>query len=94
MFPFINTVCLLFQVWFNNKGWHSITAFLNVMNNAILRASLQDGENPSSYGITAFNHPLNLTKQQLSEVALYVLEWSTGDGLAMEQRKSGRECTS
>lgn len=58
------------KVWFNNKGWHSITAFLNVMNNAILRASLQDGENPSSYGITAFNHPLNLTKQQLSEVAL------------------------
>ncbi|KAJ6657074.1 hypothetical protein lerEdw1_002819 [Lerista edwardsae] len=58
------------KVWFNNKGWHSITAFLNVMNNAILRASLQDGENPSTYGITAFNHPLNLTKQQLSEVAL------------------------
>ncbi|XP_066471023.1 phospholipid-transporting ATPase ABCA1 [Tiliqua scincoides] len=58
------------KVWFNNKGWHSIAAFLNVMNNAILRANLQDGENPSSYGITAFNHPLNLTKQQLSEVAL------------------------
>ncbi|XP_074850709.1 phospholipid-transporting ATPase ABCA1 isoform X1 [Carettochelys insculpta] len=58
------------KVWFNNKGWHAIGAFLNVMNNAILRANLQDGENPSAYGITAFNHPLNLTKQQLSEVAL------------------------
>ncbi|KAM9137819.1 phospholipid-transporting ATPase ABCA1 isoform 1-T2 [Pangshura tecta] len=58
------------KVWFNNKGWHAIGSFLNVINNAILRANLQDGENPSTYGITAFNHPLNLTKQQLSEVAL------------------------
>ncbi|XP_038625429.1 phospholipid-transporting ATPase ABCA1 [Tachyglossus aculeatus] len=58
------------KVWFNNKGWHAIGSFLNVINNAILRANLQEGENPSTYGITAFNHPLNLTKQQLSEVAL------------------------
>ncbi|NXA10153.1 ABCA1 protein, partial [Sapayoa aenigma] len=58
------------KVWFNNKGWHAIASFLNVINNAILRANLQQGENPSAYGITAFNHPLNLTKQQLSEVAL------------------------
>ncbi|KAL4826051.1 hypothetical protein H8958_017379 [Nasalis larvatus] len=58
------------KVWFNNKGWHAISSFLNVINNAILRANLQKGENPSHYGITAFNHPLNLTKQQLSEVAL------------------------
>uniref|UniRef100_A0A8C4VMZ8 ABC transporter domain-containing protein n=1 Tax=Gopherus evgoodei TaxID=1825980 RepID=A0A8C4VMZ8_9SAUR len=57
-------------VWFNNKGWHAIGSFLNVINNAILRANLQDGKNPSTYGITAFNHPLNLTKQQISEVAL------------------------
>ncbi|XP_060619641.2 phospholipid-transporting ATPase ABCA1 [Anolis sagrei] len=58
------------KVWFNNKGWHAVGAFLNVMNNAILRANLKDGQNPSAYGITAYNHPLNLTKQQLSEVAL------------------------
>ncbi|GAB0205031.1 phospholipid-transporting ATPase ABCA1 [Grus japonensis] len=58
------------KVWFNNKGWHAIASFLNVINNAILRANLQQGKNPSAYGITAFNHPLNLTKQQLSEVAL------------------------
>nr|XP_056703951.1 phospholipid-transporting ATPase ABCA1 [Euleptes europaea] len=58
------------KVWFNNKGWHAIGSFLNVINNAILRANLQEGEDPSTYGITAYNHPLNLTKQQLSEVAL------------------------
>lgn len=62
-----------FQVWFNNKGWHAIGSFLNVMNNAILRSRLPEGEDPAKYGITAFNHPLNLTKEQISEVALWVL---------------------
>ncbi|XP_034038157.1 phospholipid-transporting ATPase ABCA1b [Thalassophryne amazonica] len=58
------------KIWFNNKGWHSIGAFINVMNNGILRANLPRGEDPAKYGISAFNHPLNLTKEQLSQVAL------------------------
>ncbi|XP_031693678.1 phospholipid-transporting ATPase ABCA1 isoform X2 [Oncorhynchus kisutch] len=58
------------KIWFNNKGWHSIGSFLNVMNNGILRASLPAGQDSSKYGIRAFNHPLNLTKEQLSQVAL------------------------
>uniref|UniRef100_A0A667ZMZ8 ATP-binding cassette, sub-family A (ABC1), member 1A n=1 Tax=Myripristis murdjan TaxID=586833 RepID=A0A667ZMZ8_9TELE len=58
------------HIWFNNKGWHSIGAFLNVMNNGILRASLPADKDPGKFGITAFNHPLNLTKEQLSQVAL------------------------
>ncbi|XP_059372109.1 phospholipid-transporting ATPase ABCA1b [Carassius carassius] len=58
------------KIWFNNKGWHSIGGFLNVMNNGILRANLQPGRDPHQFGITAFNHPLNLTKEQLSQVAL------------------------
>uniref|UniRef100_A0AAX7TDJ0 P-type phospholipid transporter n=1 Tax=Astatotilapia calliptera TaxID=8154 RepID=A0AAX7TDJ0_ASTCA len=61
---------LLMQIWFNNKGWHSIGSFLNVMNNAILRVSLPGGKDPTKFGITAYNHPLNLTKEQLSQVAL------------------------
>uniref|UniRef100_A0A669E7A0 P-type phospholipid transporter n=1 Tax=Oreochromis niloticus TaxID=8128 RepID=A0A669E7A0_ORENI len=61
---------LLMQIWFNNKGWHSIGSFLNVMNNAILRVSLPAGKDPTKFGITAYNHPLNLTKEQLSQVAL------------------------
>uniref|UniRef100_A0A8C7ZIP7 P-type phospholipid transporter n=1 Tax=Oryzias sinensis TaxID=183150 RepID=A0A8C7ZIP7_9TELE len=61
---------LSFQIWFNNKGWHSISSFLNVMNNGILRASLPAGKDPTKFGITAYNHPLNLTKEQLSQVAL------------------------
>ncbi|KAM7389272.1 hypothetical protein PAMP_023260 [Pampus punctatissimus] len=58
------------KIWFNNKGWHSIGSFINVMNNGILRANLPEGKDPSKYGISAFNHPLNLTKEQLSQVAL------------------------
>uniref|UniRef100_A0A8C2GMW4 P-type phospholipid transporter n=1 Tax=Cyprinus carpio TaxID=7962 RepID=A0A8C2GMW4_CYPCA len=58
------------KIWFNNKGWHSIGGFLNVMNNAVLRANLPPGLDQSKFGIKAFNHPLNLTKEQLSQVAL------------------------
>ncbi|XP_021322694.1 retinal-specific phospholipid-transporting ATPase ABCA4 isoform X1 [Danio rerio] len=58
------------KVWYNNKGWHAMASFLNVANNAILRAYLPPHANPSDYGITAINHPLNLTKEQLSEVTV------------------------
>ncbi|XP_051935677.1 phospholipid-transporting ATPase ABCA1b isoform X2 [Hippocampus zosterae] len=58
------------KIWFNNKGWHSMGSFINVMSNAILRANLPPGEDAGRYGIRAFNHPLNLTKEQLSQVAL------------------------
>ncbi|XP_063074491.1 phospholipid-transporting ATPase ABCA1a isoform X2 [Engraulis encrasicolus] len=57
------------KIWFNNKGWHSIGSFLNVMNNAILRSSMKE-EDRGKFSINAFNHPLNLTKEQLSQVAL------------------------
>uniref|UniRef100_A0A8D0GAH8 ABC transporter domain-containing protein n=1 Tax=Sphenodon punctatus TaxID=8508 RepID=A0A8D0GAH8_SPHPU len=58
------------KVWFNNKGWHAMVSFLNVANNAVLRANLKRGLDPEEYGITAINHPLNLTKEQLSEVTV------------------------
>uniref|UniRef100_A0A671RDQ4 ATP-binding cassette, sub-family A (ABC1), member 4b n=1 Tax=Sinocyclocheilus anshuiensis TaxID=1608454 RepID=A0A671RDQ4_9TELE len=60
----------LLQVWYNNKGWHAMVSFMNIANNAILRAFLPPHANPSEYGITAINHPLNLTKEQLSEVTV------------------------
>ncbi|XP_056379091.1 retinal-specific phospholipid-transporting ATPase ABCA4 isoform X2 [Hyla sarda] len=58
------------KVWFNNKGWHSMVIFINVANNAILRANLGEDKDPEEYGITTENHPLNLTKDQLSEVTV------------------------
>ncbi|XP_041914079.1 phospholipid-transporting ATPase ABCA1 isoform X1 [Alosa sapidissima] len=58
------------KVWFNNKGWHAMVSFVNVLNNGLLRANLPPGVDKRLYGITAYNHPLNLTKEQLSEMAL------------------------
>ncbi|XP_041823570.1 retinal-specific phospholipid-transporting ATPase ABCA4-like isoform X1 [Melanotaenia boesemani] len=58
------------KVWYNNKGWHAMVSFMNVANNAILRANLPKGANLDRYGITAINHPLNLTKEQLSEITV------------------------
>lgn len=49
-----------------------MVAFINVANNAILRAFLPPYANPAEFGITAVNHPLNLTKEQLSEVTVWV----------------------
>ena len=60
------------QVWYNNKGWHAMVSFMNVANNAILRANLPKGANLAEYGITVINHPLNLTKEQLSEISVWV----------------------
>ncbi|MED6267504.1 Retinal-specific ATP-binding cassette transporter [Characodon lateralis] len=58
------------KVWFNNKGWHAMVSFMNVANNAILRANLPKGADLDEYGITVINHPLNLTKEQLSEITV------------------------
>ncbi|XP_043833750.1 phospholipid-transporting ATPase ABCA7 isoform X2 [Dromiciops gliroides] len=58
------------KVWFNNKGWHAMVAFINVLNNGVLRAYLPPGADPQAYRITTLNHPLSLTKEQLSEAAL------------------------
>uniref|UniRef100_A0A8K9UTD9 P-type phospholipid transporter n=1 Tax=Oncorhynchus mykiss TaxID=8022 RepID=A0A8K9UTD9_ONCMY len=53
-----------------SSSWHAMVAFMNVANNAILRAHLPRNVDPMQYGITAINHPLNLTKEQLSEVTV------------------------
>uniref|UniRef100_A0A8C8ZMQ8 P-type phospholipid transporter n=1 Tax=Prolemur simus TaxID=1328070 RepID=A0A8C8ZMQ8_PROSS len=58
------------KVWFNNKGWHAMVSFLNVAHNAILRASLHKDRDPEEYGITVISQPLNLTKEQLSEITV------------------------
>ncbi|XP_023589109.1 phospholipid-transporting ATPase ABCA7 [Trichechus manatus latirostris] len=58
------------KVWFNNKGWHAMVAFVNRANNALLRANLPPGSTHRAHSITTLNHPLNLTREQLSEVAL------------------------
>ncbi|KAJ8285694.1 hypothetical protein GJAV_G00029870 [Gymnothorax javanicus] len=55
------------QVLYNNKGYHSMPTYLNVLNNAILRANLPAAKgNPAAYGITVTNHPMNRTSASLS----------------------------
>lgn len=49
-----------------------MVSFMNVANNAILRANLPKGADLNEYGITVINHPLNLTKEQLSEITVWV----------------------
>uniref|UniRef100_A0A3P8U6Q8 P-type phospholipid transporter n=1 Tax=Amphiprion percula TaxID=161767 RepID=A0A3P8U6Q8_AMPPE len=58
------------KVWFYNKAWHSMVSFLGVANNGILRGNLPAGQDLQKYGISISNHPLNLTKEQLSYAAL------------------------
>uniref|UniRef100_A0A669CRM0 ATP-binding cassette sub-family A member 2 n=1 Tax=Oreochromis niloticus TaxID=8128 RepID=A0A669CRM0_ORENI len=55
------------QVLYNNKGYHSMPTYLNVLNNAILRANMPPSKgNPAAYGITVTNHPMNRTSASLS----------------------------
>lgn len=46
-----NHSSLLLQVFYNNKGYHSMPTYLNALNNAILRANLPKSKgNPAAYG--------------------------------------------
>ncbi|XP_061566340.1 phospholipid-transporting ATPase ABCA1-like [Cololabis saira] len=58
------------KVWFYNQARHAMVSFLSVVNNGILRGNLPVGQDPRKYGISVSNHPLNLTKAQLSYVAM------------------------
>ncbi|KAJ8382923.1 hypothetical protein SKAU_G00037010 [Synaphobranchus kaupii] len=58
------------KVWFYNMGWHALVSFLGVASNSILRGNLPAGRDARQYGISTASHPLNLTKEQLSYVAL------------------------
>ncbi|EPY89532.1 ATP-binding cassette, sub-family A (ABC1), member 7 [Camelus ferus] len=58
------------KIWFNNKGWHAMVAFVNRANNALLHARQPPGPTRQAHSIITINHPLNLTKEQLSEAAL------------------------
>ncbi|XP_054980053.1 ATP-binding cassette sub-family A member 2 isoform X2 [Sorex araneus] len=62
------------QVFYNNKGYHSMPTYLNSLNNAILRANLPKSRgNPAAYGITVTNHPMNKTSASLSLDYLFVV---------------------
>lgn len=47
-----------------------MVAFVNRAYNALLHAHLPPGPASRAYSIVTVNHPLNLTKEQLSETML------------------------
>ncbi|XP_049289465.1 ATP-binding cassette sub-family A member 13 [Anopheles funestus] len=49
-------------VWYNNKGYHSMPTWLNMLDTAVLRAELDD----PSYTIRTINHPLKIEEDDLS----------------------------
>ncbi|XP_028404446.1 ATP-binding cassette sub-family A member 1-like [Dendronephthya gigantea] len=59
------------KAWYSNKGYHAMPTFLSVATNTLLRERVSSkGTNPRRYGITTYNHPMNLTKGELSEATL------------------------
>ena len=59
------------RAWYNNKGYHAMPTYLNAINNAVLRSKLSSQSKDSrKYGITAYNHPMNLTRAQLVKEAI------------------------
>uniref|UniRef100_A0A336KWA0 CSON000491 protein n=1 Tax=Culicoides sonorensis TaxID=179676 RepID=A0A336KWA0_CULSO len=49
-------------IWYNNKGYHSMASYINVLNNAVLRKEL----NETSFKIRTINHPFKLNDDGLS----------------------------
>lgn len=49
-------------VWYNNKGYHSMPAYLNQLNEAHLQSLLVD----TRYHIYTNNHPLKLGEKELT----------------------------
>ncbi|XP_053667952.1 glucosylceramide transporter ABCA12 [Anopheles marshallii] len=49
-------------VWYNNKGYHSMPTWLNMLDTAVLRAEMDD----PSYAIRTINHPLKIEEDDLS----------------------------
>ena len=61
------------RIWYNNKAYVASAAYLNVVNNAFLRAKINDMNaatnnesylDPAAHGIVATNHPMSFTQNQ------------------------------
>lgn len=49
-------------VWYNNKGYHSMPIWLNLLDSSILKAEMEN----SSYSIRTTNHPLKIEEDELT----------------------------
>ncbi|XP_055631846.1 glucosylceramide transporter ABCA12 [Toxorhynchites rutilus septentrionalis] len=49
-------------IWYNNKGYHSMPVWLNMLDSAILKAELEN----TNYSIRTINHPLRIEEDELT----------------------------
>lgn len=55
-------------VWYNNKGYHSMPLYLNLLHTMTLREEIDE----PTYNITTINHPLRLETKELSISSMWV----------------------
>ncbi|XP_068622894.1 uncharacterized protein ldd [Battus philenor] len=53
--------------WYNNKGHHAMPAYLNALNNAVLRSITKQ----DSTSITTYTHPLKISKEPINKDTVY-----------------------
>lgn len=49
-------------IWYNNKGYHSMPIWLNMLDSAMLQAEMEN----TSYSIRTINHPLKIEEDELT----------------------------
>uniref|UniRef100_A0A1B0AMS1 ABC transporter domain-containing protein n=1 Tax=Glossina palpalis gambiensis TaxID=67801 RepID=A0A1B0AMS1_9MUSC len=54
------------MVWYNNKGYHAVVAWLNDLNSQLLQVSVND----SNYRITTYNEPWKLNAAEFSTTSI------------------------
>lgn len=47
-----------------------MVAYMNAVNNILLRANLEPGYDTQKYGISVISHPMNRTKAQMAQYAM------------------------
>ncbi|XP_041120774.1 uncharacterized protein abca12 isoform X2 [Polyodon spathula] len=50
----------LTKVWYNPEGYHTMPAYLNSLDNFILRANLPPGVDPQKYAISVYSQPYSV----------------------------------
>lgn len=56
-------------IWFDNRGYHTLPAYLNAYSNTMLRAMVASSNYSNysaDYGITTYNYPLPMQRSQLN----------------------------
>uniref|UniRef100_A0A1I8IFT6 ABC transporter domain-containing protein n=1 Tax=Macrostomum lignano TaxID=282301 RepID=A0A1I8IFT6_9PLAT len=58
-----NSELLRAQVWYDNRGYVSGPAYLNILSNAMLRSRLPTGASENLYGVSGWTHPITLRSE-------------------------------